>query len=48
MIMADYWVIRNAQINVPDLYKEEVAADHHYRHGLHHQAIQAIAVISIH
>ena len=50
VIMADYWLIRKAQINVPDLYKEEATADYHYRNGFHHQAIQALvpaAVISI-
>lgn len=42
VIMADYWLIRKAQINVPDLYKEEATADYHYRNGFHHQAIQAL------
>ncbi len=50
VIMADYWVIRKAKINVPDLYKEAATADYHYRNGFHHQAFQALipaAVIAI-
>ncbi len=50
VIMADYWLIRKAQVNVPDLYMEEPIADYHYRNGFHHQAILALipaAVIAI-
>ena len=42
VIMADYWLIRKAQINVPDLYKEEATADYFYSNGFHRQAILAL------
>jgi nucleobase:cation symporter-1, NCS1 family len=50
VIMADYWRIRKAQVNVPDLFREEETADYHYRRGFHSRAIIALvpaAVISI-
>ncbi|MDN5762591.1 MAG: NCS1 family nucleobase:cation symporter-1 [Microlunatus sp.] len=47
VIMADYWLIRKAQINVPDLYMEEETADYHYRGGFHTRAIVALIPASV-
>ncbi len=42
VIMADYWLIRKSQVNVPDLYMEEETADYHYHNGFHLRAILAL------
>lgn len=50
VIMTDYWLIRKARINVPDLYRESPTADYHYRRGFNPRAIAALvpaAVIAI-
>ncbi|AUI51411.1 NCS1 family nucleobase:cation symporter-1 [Arthrobacter crystallopoietes] len=50
VIMADYWIIRKAQINVPDLYTEAANGEYHYKRGVNPRAIIALvpaAVIAI-
>ncbi len=50
VIMTDYWLVKKAQINVPDLYREESTADYHYRGGFNTRAVAALvpaAVIAI-
>ena len=50
VIMADYWIIRKAQINVPDLYTEARNGEYHYKRGVNPRAIIALvpaAVIAI-
>jgi NCS1 family nucleobase:cation symporter-1 len=50
VIMADYWIIRKAQINVPDLYTEAQNGEYHYKRGVNPRAIIALvpaAVIAI-
>lgn len=50
VIMADYWLIRKAQVNVPDLFTENPAGDYHYSGGFNPQALIALvpaAIISI-
>jgi NCS1 family nucleobase:cation symporter-1 len=50
VIMADYWIIRKAQINIPDLYTEATTGEYHYKRGVNPRAIMALvpaAVIAI-
>jgi len=50
VIMADYWIIRKAQINVPHLYTEARNGEYHYKNGVNTRAIIALvpaAVIAI-
>lgn len=42
VIMADYWLIRKAQVNVPDLYVEESTGDYYYRAGFNTRAVAAL------
>ncbi|MFJ4717304.1 NCS1 family nucleobase:cation symporter-1 [Streptomyces sp. NPDC088785] len=41
IVMADYWLLRKAQINVPHLYTEDPAGTYHYRRGVNPKAIGA-------
>ena len=41
VIMADYWLLRRARVNIPDLYREDPNADYHYRNGYNVRAIGA-------
>ncbi|MFF3956801.1 NCS1 family nucleobase:cation symporter-1 [Streptomyces sp. NPDC001890] len=41
VIMADYWLLRKARVNVPDLYTDGVQGDYHYRHGFNPRAVWA-------
>ncbi|MBJ8344646.1 NCS1 family nucleobase:cation symporter-1 [Antrihabitans sp. YC2-6] len=41
IIIADYWLIRRAKINVPELYTDEPSGAYHYRHGINPRAIAA-------
>lgn len=43
VIMVDYWLIRKARINVPDLYVESRTGDYYYRNGFNLRAIAALA-----
>lgn len=50
VIMADYWLVRKARVNVPALYSEDVHGDYHYRRGYNPRAIWAFlpaAAISV-
>ena len=50
VIMADYWLIRKARINVPDLFTEKPTGDYHYSGGFNPRALIALvpaAIISI-
>lgn len=42
LIMADYWLLRRAQINVPDLYTENAAGTYFYRSGVNPKALAAL------
>ncbi|MFW0790830.1 NCS1 family nucleobase:cation symporter-1 [Gordonia sp. CPCC 205333] len=42
IIMADYWLVRRARVNVPDLYKATPDADYHYSSGVNPRAIIAL------
>ncbi|MES1926652.1 NCS1 family nucleobase:cation symporter-1 [Salinisphaera sp. T31B1] len=41
VLIADYWLVRRACINVPDLYTEAAHGDYHYRHGFNPRAFAA-------
>ncbi|MCX5107622.1 cytosine permease [Streptomyces sp. NBC_00378] len=41
VIMADYWLLRKARVNVPDLYTDAAQGDYHYRHGFNPRAVWA-------
>ncbi|MEU8528988.1 MULTISPECIES: NCS1 family nucleobase:cation symporter-1 [Streptomyces] len=41
VIMADYWLLRKARINVPDLYTENPQGEYHYRGGFNPRAVAA-------
>ncbi|MEU0631175.1 NCS1 family nucleobase:cation symporter-1 [Streptomyces sp. NPDC005989] len=41
VIMADYWLLRKARVNVPDLYSDAAQGDYHYRHGFNPRAVWA-------
>jgi NCS1 family nucleobase:cation symporter-1 len=41
VIMVDYWLIRRARINVPDLYTTDPAGEYAYRRGFNPRALAA-------
>jgi len=50
VIMADYWLLRRARVNVPDLYTDHPQGDYHYRRGYNLRAVWAFvpgAAISV-
>ena len=50
IVMADYWVLRKQQVNVPDLYTLNPDGDYHYSNGVNRRAVIALvpsALISI-
>ncbi|MEV0698293.1 NCS1 family nucleobase:cation symporter-1 [Saccharopolyspora sp. NPDC050389] len=46
VIMADYWLLRKARVNVPDLYTENPDGDYHYRNGYNPKAVWAFVPAS--
>ncbi|MGA7203288.1 MAG: NCS1 family nucleobase:cation symporter-1 [Specibacter sp.] len=42
VIMADYWLLRRGQVNVPHLYTTDEAASYHYKRGVNPRAIAAL------
>ncbi|MFJ3820601.1 NCS1 family nucleobase:cation symporter-1 [Streptomyces nodosus] len=42
VIMADYWLLRRARVNVPDLYTEDARGEYHYRRGYNPRAVWAL------
>ncbi|MBE9373760.1 NCS1 family nucleobase:cation symporter-1 [Saccharopolyspora sp. HNM0983] len=50
VITADYWLLRRAKVNIPDLYTEDAAGEYHYRRGYNPKAVWAFipsAAISV-
>jgi NCS1 family nucleobase:cation symporter-1 len=50
IVMADYWLLRKAQIHVPHLYTEDPESTYHYRRGVNPKAVGVFvpaAVISV-
>lgn len=43
VITADYWLLRRAKVNIPDLYSEDASGEYHYRRGYNPKAIWAFA-----
>lgn len=41
IIIADYWLIRKAKINVPELYTDAPSGAYYYRHGINPRALAA-------
>ncbi|MGW8761480.1 cytosine permease [Streptomyces sp. NPDC055815] len=41
VITADYWLLRRARVNVPDLYTEHPQGEYHYRRGFNPRAVAA-------
>ncbi|MET9255498.1 NCS1 family nucleobase:cation symporter-1 [Streptomyces sp. NPDC003717] len=41
VIMADYWLLRRARVNVPALYTDDAGAEYHYRRGYNPRAVAA-------
>ena len=42
VIMTDYWWVRRARVNVPDLYSTATSGDYHYRSGINLRALAAL------
>ena len=47
IIMADYWLIRRARVNVMDLYRSNPEGDYHYTRGFNPQAVAALVISSV-
>jgi nucleobase:cation symporter-1, NCS1 family len=47
VIMTDYWVVRRARVNVPDLYTEEQDGEYHYRGGVNTWAVAAFVPAAV-
>ncbi|QGK68776.1 NCS1 family nucleobase:cation symporter-1 [Allosaccharopolyspora coralli] len=43
VITADYWLLRRARVNIPDLYTEDEHGEYHYRRGYNPKAVWAFA-----
>ncbi|MFR9732247.1 NCS1 family nucleobase:cation symporter-1 [Saccharopolyspora sp. MS10] len=41
VLVVDYWLVRRARINVPDLYTEDPAGEYAYRRGVNPRALAA-------
>ena len=46
VIMADFWLLRKARVNVPDLYSEDPRSEYHYRNGYNLKAVWAFVPAS--
>lgn len=42
IIMVDYWLIRRAQVHIPDLYSEAPEGTYHYTRGINRKALIAL------
>ncbi len=47
VIIVDYWLLRRARINVPDLYTEHPDGDYSYRRGFNPRALAAFVPASV-
>ncbi|MEP6814737.1 MAG: NCS1 family nucleobase:cation symporter-1 [Marmoricola sp.] len=47
VIMADYWLVRKGDVNVPDLYTMDPAGDYAYTNGVNRKAIAAAAPAAV-
>ncbi|MHA6801006.1 NCS1 family nucleobase:cation symporter-1 [Bounagaea algeriensis] len=42
VIVADYWLVRKARVNVPHLYTDDPRGDYHYKRGVNRRALLAL------
>jgi NCS1 family nucleobase:cation symporter-1 len=42
IVMADYWMLRRQQINVPDLYTTSPSGEYYYTNGVNQRAVVAL------
>ena len=42
IVMADYWLLRRQQINVPDLYTTSTTGEYYYTNGVNQRAVVAL------
>ncbi|MGO3865771.1 NCS1 family nucleobase:cation symporter-1 [Glutamicibacter arilaitensis] len=47
IIMADYWLIRKARINVMDLYRSDAKGIYYFTRGVNYRAVIALAISSV-
>ena len=47
IIMADYWLIRRAQVHVPDLYRVSADGSYQYTRGVNYRAVIALAISAV-
>lgn len=47
IIMADYWLVRRARINVVDLYRTSPNGTYYFTRGVNYRAVAALAISSI-
>ena len=47
IIMADYWLIRKARINVMDLYRSDAKGTYYFTRGVNYRAVIALAISSV-
>ena len=47
IIMADYWILRRARINVPDLYRSDPEGTYHFTRGVNFRAIIALGISAV-
>ncbi|MET0871148.1 MAG: NCS1 family nucleobase:cation symporter-1 [Paeniglutamicibacter terrestris] len=47
IIMADYWILRRAKINIPDLYRSTPKGTYYFTRGVNFRAILALGISAI-
>lgn len=47
IIMVDYWIIRRARVNVPDLYRINPQGEYHFTRGFNHRALIALGISAV-
>ncbi|MDR4534515.1 NCS1 family nucleobase:cation symporter-1 [Glutamicibacter sp. PS] len=47
IIMADYWIIRRARVNVMDLYRSTPEGTYYFTRGVNYRAVIALAISSV-
>lgn len=47
IIMADYWIIRRARINVVDLYRSNPEGTYYFTRGVNYRAVTALVISSV-
>ncbi|WP_309081495.1 NCS1 family nucleobase:cation symporter-1 [Zhihengliuella sp.] len=47
IIMADYWLIRRARVNVPDLYRDRPESEYFFKRGFNPRAVAALVPTAV-